>query len=131
MKRPILKTRFLIGAGVGLLALLILLSSTGPNPDTEFTGRVRRLGGPCLTLEQWGLFGWATIGQTTTLTQATTGKWQNLSDGLECNDVDDSLILVRMPIGAKPGVYRICGVADDEACTTLHLVPFESDGPGP
>lgn len=131
MKGPILKPRVLIGVGVGLLALLVLLSSTGPNPETEFSGSIRRMGGPCLILEQWGLFGWATVGQTATMTQATTGKWQTPSDDLGCEDVDDSLILVRMPIGSNPAVYRICGAADDRACLTLQLVPFESDGPGP
>lgn len=120
-----------IGSGIGVLALVALLASTGPSPETEFTGNIRRLGGPCLTLEQWGLFGWQTIGQTSVLTEATGGNWQAPSDSLGCTDLEDSLILVRMPRDAKPDSYRICGVADDRACMTLRLVPFRSDGPGP
>lgn len=131
MATPVLKTRLLIGAGVGLLALLVLLSSTGPNPETELTGNFRRMGGPCLELEQWGLFGWSAIGQTSTLTQATSGDWQEPSADLGCSDVDDSLILVRMPLNAAPDSYRICGLADDRACITFSLVEFESTGPGP
>jgi hypothetical protein len=109
----------------------MLLSLTGPNPQIEFTGNIRRMGGPCLRLEQWGLFGWSLIGQTTTLTEVVAGDWQEPSDGPECNDLDDSLIMVRMPIGAAPDSYRICGRADDRGCLTVELVPFESDGPGP
>jgi hypothetical protein len=131
VKGPILKPKVVISTGVGLLALVVLLYSTGPNPETEFSGSIRRMGGPCLTLDQWGLFGWTTIGQTASMTQATTGKWQLPSDDLGCDDVDDSLILVRMPIGSRPDAYRICGIADDTACLTLQLVPFESTGPGP
>jgi hypothetical protein len=120
-----------IGLGIGLLASLALLVSTGPNPETEFTGNIRRLGGPCLSLEQWGIFGWQTVGQTSVLTQATRGNWQTPSESLGCSDLEDRLILVRMPPDAKPDRYRICGLADDRKCLTLRLVPFESDGPGP
>jgi hypothetical protein len=128
---PALRTRVLLGTGVGLFALLVLLASTGPNPEAEFTGSIRRMGGPCLRLEQWGLFGWSTIGQTESLTQAITGEWQTPSEDLECQDIGDSLILVRMPLNAPPDSYQICGLADDRACLTFDLVPFRSDTPGP
>jgi hypothetical protein len=116
VKGPILKPKVVISTGVGLLALVVLLYSTGPNPETEFSGSIRRMGGPCLTLDQWGLFGWTTIGQTASMTQATTGKWQLPSDDLGCDDVDDSLILVRMPIGSMQFVQtdlaeRLLGIA--------------------
>ncbi len=125
------RARLLAGLAAGALALLILLSSTGPTGDTEVSGNVRRLGGPCLELEQWGLFGWVTIGQTTSVTQLTTGNWQEPIENPSCPEVPESLFLVRLPIGAIPDTYRICGLADDRACLTVELVPFESTGLGP
>lgn len=125
------RTPLLIGLGVGILALLIVLASTGPTGDSEISGNVRRLGKPCLELEQWGLFGWVTIGQTTSVTQLTTGDWQSPVEDPSCPDVAESLFLVRLPIDARPDTYRICGLADDRACLTVELVPFESTGLGP
>lgn len=125
------RVRWALGLAFGAVALLVLLSTTGPNPDETFTGNIRRLGGPCLTLERWGLFGWRTIGQTETVTQTISGDWQEPSDDLGCSDVEDSLILIRMPPDAALDAYRICGVADDRACLTFRLTSFESSGPGP
>lgn len=125
------RTGLLAGIVVGLVALITVLATTGPNPDIEFTGNIRRQGGPCLRLEQWGLFGWVTIGQTQSMTQTTNGDWREPTDESQCQDVDDSLIMVRMPLNAAPDSYRICGLADDRACITARLVPFQSTTPGP
>ena len=120
-----------MGAAVALLALFVVLSSTGPVTEGELTGNFRRLGGPCLELERWGLFGWDTVGQTHSLTQLTNGNWQPPQADPPCQDVEDQLILVRMPLEAPDDTYRICGLADDRACITFSLVKFESTGPGP
>ena len=126
-RRP---TRLVIGVGLGALAAFLVLSATGPSGDLQITGNVRRLGGPCLDLERWGLFGWKLVGQTGAVTQVTSGDWQLPLDAPVCEDVDDRLLLVRMPLDAEPGTYRICGRADDLACLIVDLVPFESSGPG-
>ncbi len=125
------RKRIVIGSLFGVVALLALLAFTGPTTDREISGVVQRLGGPCLTLERWGLFGWAPIGRTTDLPQATRGVWRDFENQAACEDIVDSVILLRMPIGVEPGVYRICGTADDLACLIVRVVPFESDGPGP
>lgn len=125
------RTRLTIGVGVGILALVTVLASTGPRGDVEVSGNVRRLGAPCLQLEQWGLFGWVVVGQTLTITQVTSGNWQEPVEDPPCSDVDESLLLVRLPIHARPDTYRICGLDDDRACLTVDLVPFESPGLGP
>lgn len=123
--------KLIVVAAIAVVALLIVAAMTGPNPDEDRTANFRRLGGPCLQLEQWSLFGWAVIGQTHSLTQATNGNWQPATEDPPCQDLDDSLILVRMPLEASPDAYRLCGVADDRACLTFNLVEFESTGPGP
>ncbi|MEX1038598.1 MAG: hypothetical protein WDZ96_07075 [Acidimicrobiia bacterium] len=123
--------KVMAGVAIAVAALLTVTITTGPDPDEERTANFRRLGGPCLQLERWGLFGWIVIGQTHTLTQTTNGNWQEPQDNPPCQDVDDSLILVRMPLDASPDVYRLCGYEDDRACITFHLVEFESTGPGP
>ena len=118
------RVRLIIGIGIGAISLLILLAFTGPNPDEELTSIFRRMGGPCLELEQWGLFGWVTVGQTHTLTGTTNGEWHPPQPNPPCQDVDDSLVLVRMPLDASPDSYRICGLSDDRACITFDLVRF-------
>lgn len=123
--------RLLIGSGIGLVALVILLSFTGPEGEVEISGNVRRLGGPCLELERWGLFGWVVVGQTFTITQVTSGSWQEPVDNPACSDVGESLLLVRMPLNVEPDTYRICGLADERDCLTVDVVPFESPGLGP
>lgn len=126
-RRP---ARLLIGVGIGVVAAILVLSATGPAGDSEITGNVRRLGGPCLELERWGLLGWRLVGQTGSVTQVTSGDWQPPGSDPSCADVDDSLLLVRMPLDAEPGTYRICGRADDRACLIVDLVPFQATGPG-
>ncbi len=123
--------KLMVGAAIAIGALLTVVVMTGPNPDEERTANFRRLGGPCLQLEQWSLFGWTVIGQTHSLTQTTNGTWQTPSDDPPCQDLDDSLILVRMPLDASPDAYRLCGIADDRACLTFNLIEFVSTGPGP
>lgn len=112
------------------MALLLLMASTGPNPDQRLTSNFRRVGGPCLELEQWGMFGWKVIGQTHVLSQTTSGDWQAPTEDPPCNDIDDTQILVRMPLNAPFDEYRICGLADDRGCITFQLVPFFGDGEG-
>jgi hypothetical protein len=121
----------LVGATAAIVALVAVLASTGPKTEAEISGNVRRFGGPCLQLEQWGLFGWDVIGQTVTVTQVTSGRWQIPVDNPACSDVEESLLLVRMPLDAEPDTYRICGLADDRGCLTVDVVPFESSGLGP
>lgn len=123
--------KLIVGAAIAIVALLVVAAMTGPNPDEERTANFRRLGGPCLQLERWGLFGWTVIGHTHSLTQTTNGNWQPPTDDPPCQDLDDSLILVRMPLDASPDVYRLCGIADDRACFTFHLIEFVSTGLGP
>lgn len=125
------RTRLTTGVGAGILALLIVLASTGPQGDVEISGNIQRLGGPCLQLEQWGLFGWVVIGQTTTVTQLTSGNWQTPVEDPTCPEVTENSFLVRLPIDARPDTYRLCGLADERACITLDLVPFVASGPGP
>lgn len=131
MSARLSRYKLMVGAAIAIGALLIVAAMTGPNPDEERTSNFRRLGGPCLQLEQWGLFGWTVIGQTHSLTQTTNGNWQPPSDDPPCQDIDDSLILVRMPLDASLDAYRLCGSADDRACLTFTLVEFEGAGPGP
>ena len=123
--------RLMVGATVGIIALLAVLVSTGPEGEVQISGNVRRFGGPCLQLEQWGLFGWEVVGQTLTVTQVTSGNWQIPVDNPPCSEVDESLLLVRMPLDAKPDTYRICGLADERVCLTVDVVPFEPSGLGP
>jgi hypothetical protein len=125
-----LDRRVLIGVGVGVVALLLLMASTGPNPDQRLTSNFRRVGGPCLELEQWGMFGWTVVGQTHSLSQVTSGQWQVPMEGPPCTDIQDTQILVRMPATAPFDDYRICGIADDQGCITFQLVPFFGDGGG-
>lgn len=125
------RSRVAIGGGIGVIAIVLVLAATGPRPDLEMNSTIRRMGGPCLQLEQWGLFGWSVIGTTGTMTQATNGDWQAPDAATSCQDVEDGLVLVRLPPDATPDSYRICGTADDEGCLVVRAVPFEGDGPGP
>ncbi len=125
------RTRLISAFGGGVVALLVVLVTTGPKGDVEISGNIQRLGGPCLQLEQWGLFGWVVIGQTTTVTQLTSGNWQVPVDDPQCPDVNEKSFLVRLPVNARPDTYRLCGLADDRACITLELVPFVATGLGP
>ena len=115
---------------MAIAALVLLLASTGPRPADEYSGVVRRLGGPCLELERWDLFGWNVVGQTYTVDDTRTGSWHRPMSDPPCMDLDDREILVRLPLDAPDDVYRLCGLADDRACIEFRKVPFEGT-PGP
>lgn len=122
--------RRLVVLGVAIGALLLLLVSTGPRPADEYSGVVRRLGGACLQLERWDLFGWSVVGQTFTIDDTRTGAWKVPVPDPPCRELSDRQILVRLPRDAPDGVYRLCGLADDRACMEFRRVPFEGT-PGP
>lgn len=120
----------LVVAGIAVAALLLVLASTGPRPDTEHSGVVRRLGGPCLQLERWALFGWTVVGQTYSIADTRTGTWHEPSADPPCIEMSDRQILVRLPSDAPLDVYQLCGLADDRRCIEFRKVPFEGT-PGP
>ena len=113
-----------------ILALFVVLATTGPRPSTEISGTIRRIGGVCLELERWDLFGWKVIGQTHTVSDTQNGVWHEPSDSPPCSTVPNQAYLVRMPFNALNDSYRICGLADEQPCLEFRRVPFESS-PGP
>ncbi len=119
----------LIG-GVAVAALVLLLASTHPRPADRYSGVVRRLGGPCLELERWDLFGWNVVGQTYSIDDTRTGTWHDAVPDPPCQSLDDVQILVRLPLDAPEDIYRMCGLADDRACIEFEKVPFQGT-PGP
>ena len=88
------------------------------------------MGGPCLELERWDLFGWNVVGQTHTIDDTRTGTWHRAVADPPCMELTDRQILVRLPPDAPEDVYRLCGLADDRACLEFTKVPFEGT-PGP
>ena len=120
----------LIAIGALVAAALVLLSLTGPRPDQEISGAIRRRGGVCLQLEKWGLFGWSVVGQTHTVADIQTGTWRPAIEDPPCAEVPDALYLVRLPFDAPNGTYRICGLDDDRTCIEFRRVPFTGT-PGP
>lgn len=123
-------SRKLLVAAVAIGAILLVLVSTGPRPSAEHSGTVRRLGGPCLELERWDLFGWNVVGQTYTVEDTRTGTWHRAVEDPPCMELGDRQILVRLPPDAPEDTYRLCGLADDRACIEFRRVPFEGT-PGP
>ena len=123
--------RGLLLAAVALtVALIVLLATTGPQPELEASGPVRRDGGICLQLERWSLFGWRAIGQTHDVEDVTMGFWHEPIDSPPCDsEVPEQIYLVRPPPDAPPGSYRICGIFDDEPCLEFVRVEFVP-GPG-
>lgn len=118
-------------AGLALVvALLVVLATTGPRPETEISGSIRRFGRVCLQLERWDLFGWSVIGQTHTVSDTQNGIWHEASDRPPCAFVPEQTYLVRMPVEAPNDSYRICGLADEQACVEFRRVPFDRS-PGP
>ena len=118
-------------AGLALVvALLVVLATTGPRPETEISGSITRFGGVCLQLERWDLFGWSVIGQTHTVSDTQNGIWHDASDTPPCALVPEQTYLVRMPFEAPNDSYRICGLADEQACVEFRRVPFDRS-PGP
>ncbi len=126
---PILRVGLI--SGVAVAALVILLASTHPRPADEYAGVVRRLGGPCLELERWDLFGWNVIGQTYSVDDTRTGTWHDAVPDPPSRPFDDDVqILVRLPLDAPEDIYRMCGLADERACIEFEKVPFRGT-PGP
>ena len=113
-----------------VVALLVVLATTGPRPETEISGSIRRFGGVCLQLERWDLFGWRVIGQTHTVSDTQNGVWHKASDRPPCAAVPNQTYLVRMPFEAPNDTYRICGLADEQPCVEFSRVPFVGS-PGP
>lgn len=129
VRRP--NPRIYIGVGLAIVALTIVMATTGPRPETEMTGLMRRLGGACLQLEQWGLFGWDIIGQTYSVSDVRDANWHSPPlTNPPCDTVPEAEYLIRMPLNARPDVYRICGLADDRACIEFTMTEFVGT-PGP
>lgn len=120
----------LLIAGGAIAALLLVLASTGPRPDAVYSGVVWRVGGPCLELERWDLFGWNVVGQTFSIADTSTGDWHRPVPDPPCVELSDREILIRLPTDAPDDVYRLCGLADDRSCVEFRRVPFEGT-PGP
>lgn len=110
--------------------VLVVLAFTGPRPDLEISGSVPRYGGVCVELEQWQLFGWQVIGQTHTVLDTRDGVWHEAVAEPPCAEVPLQTYRIRMPIDAPNDAYRICGLADDQACIEFSRTPFEGT-PGP
>lgn len=108
----------------------MVLSLTGPQPDTTISGGIRRRGGVCLELERWAMLGWRTVGQSFTVSDIQTGTWHPPLNEPPCAEVPTALYLIRLPFDATTGVYRLCGLADDQACIEFRRVPFRGT-PGP
>ncbi len=108
----------------GLAAgIAVLLALTGPQVEEEVVSSVTRPGGVCLQLERWGLFGWRVVGQTHTVSEMQASAWTEPVDDPPCAVVEERSYLVRV-FDQPPGVYRLCGMADDNAC-----VEFRRAGP--
>ncbi len=113
-----------------IAGLLLLLSTTGPNPPTLASGTIQRFGGVCLELERWQLIGWRTMGQSYSVTDIQEGLWHEPVDDPPCVAVPEQIYLVRPPFDSPDGAYRICPLLDDEPCLEFSRVPFEGT-PGP
>ena len=113
-----------------MAGFLLLLATTGPNPDTVVSGTIRRFGGVCLELEKWRLFGWGVVGHTYTVADTQNGIWREPIDNPPCADVREQFYLVRPPFDAPDGTYRICGLVDEQPCVEFSRVPFVGS-PGP
>jgi hypothetical protein len=108
----------------GLAAgIAVLLALTGPQAEDEVVSSVTRPGGVCLQLERWGLFGWRIVGQTHTVAEMQASAWTEPVEDPPCAVVEERSYLVRV-FDQPPGVYRLCGLADDNAC-----IEFRRAGP--
>lgn len=109
-----------------IVGVLAILASTGPMPDDEIHGTIRRHGGVCLRLERWDLFGWSVVGQTRTVEDVQSGAWHSPVDSPPCSQVPEQEYLVRLPFDAPFDTYRICGLADDRGCIEFRRIPLQS-----
>lgn len=120
----------LIGLGVLAVAAIVLMASNGPRPVAESSGVVSRLGGVCLQLERWGLFGWAIGGQAYTETDIADGDWHSPpSSSPPCEQVPEAEYVVTLPADAAPDVYRLCGLADERGCFEFRLTAGTATAP--
>ena len=119
---------------VGLMlagAVFAVLATTKPSPSQEVSSLVRRHGGACLRLERWGLIGWEAVGVTETIADTRQARWLDEPSALQCQDAPIQTYLIRLPAEGPDGIYRICGLADSEACVEFRRVPFDPGEPGP
>jgi hypothetical protein len=121
----------LIGIGVAVLVLAVIMSFTGPDPEFEATSEITRVGGVCLQMEQWGMFGWVIVGQTYSEQDIARAEWRTPpSSNPPCEDTPEVEQQISLPPDAQPDVYRICGLADELGCLTFTLAqPEETPEP--
>lgn len=106
----------LVLAVAGLaVGFVVLLAMTGPTVEQEVISSVRRSGGVCLELERWTLMGWSVVGQTHTVRDMQSSSWLSPRDDPPCARVPERDYLVRV-FEQPPGVYRLCGLADENGC---------------
>ncbi|HUG32073.1 MAG TPA: hypothetical protein VMM14_04205 [Acidimicrobiia bacterium] len=109
-------------AVAGLAAgLTLFLALTGPLVDEEVDAVVRRTGGVCLELERWTLLGWTTVGQTHSVVDVRRSRWRRPVSDPPCATVPEREYLVRV-FAEPPGIYRLCGLADDNGCIQFRRV---------
>lgn len=109
------------------MAVILLMAFTGPSPETQVSASITRTGGVCLQLEQWGLFGWVIRGQTYTESDLAEASWHTPpSSNPPCEQAPIAEREVRLPDGAAPDVYRLCGLADDLGCLQFGFTPAEA-----
>lgn len=94
----------------------MFLAVTPPRVDEEVDAAVRRTGGVCLELERWTLVGWRTVGQTHSVQDIRRSVWRPTVADPPCAPVPERDYLVRV-FSEPPGIYRLCGLADDNGCT--------------
>lgn len=99
----------------------VFLGVTGPYFDEEVDSSLRRRGGVCLELERWTLLGWSTVGQTHSVRDMQSSTWRPPVDDPPCVEVPERNYLVRV-FAQPPGIYRMCGLADDNACVQFRRV---------
>ena len=105
------------------MVLTIVMASTGPEPETEMTGSIPRLGGVCLQLERCGLFGWDIVGQTYTAADQEGANWRNPPrSNPACEMVPEDEYLITLPANSPADVYRVCGLADERPCLEFTML---------
>lgn len=114
--------RGMVLAVAGLAAgFAMFLALTGPEVDEDVASSLRRAGGVCLELERWTLLGWSVVGQTHSVRDMQSSSWVPAVDDPPCADVPERNYLVRV-FAQPPGIYRLCGLADDNACVQFRRV---------
>lgn len=101
--------------------LAVLLALTAPRVDQEVDAAIRRTGGVCLELERWTLLGWTTVGQTHSVQDMRRSQWRPALADPPCASVPERDYLVRV-FAEPPGIYRLCGLADDNGCLRFRRV---------